>query len=82
MKLQAAPAFRFTRLKPKGLVQVLNQQSYLMGEYNQRTGKVCWQRVLLATQKTRIESWLLEHYPIHQGVSPNHKVFGAASGRG
>ena len=82
MKLQAASAFRFKRPNPKGLVQVLNQQSYLMGEYNQLTGKVCWQRVLLATERTRIESWLLEHYPIHQGVSPDLKAFGAASGRG
>jgi hypothetical protein len=80
MKLQVASAFRFKRLNPKGLVQVLNEQSYLMGEYNQLTGKVCWQRVVLATQKTKIESWLLEHYPIHPGVSSDHKAFGAASG--
>jgi hypothetical protein len=44
---------------------VLNEQSYLMGEYNQNTGKVSWQRVVLATQKNNIESWLLEHYPIN-----------------
>ena len=34
-----------------------------MGEYNQRTGKVSWQRILLATQKSDVETWLLEHYP-------------------
>jgi hypothetical protein len=63
MKPQATSAFHFKRLKPKGLIQVLNHDSYLMGEYNQHTGKVCWQRVVLATQKTNTESWLLEHYP-------------------
>ena len=65
MKPHVAPAFRFKRLHPNGPVQVLNQQSYLMGEYNQHTGKVSWQRILLATQKTGIESWLLEHYPVN-----------------
>jgi len=64
MKPHVVPAFRFKRLNPDGLVQVLNQQSYLMGEYNQRTGKVSWQRIVLATQKSNIESWLLEHYPV------------------
>jgi hypothetical protein len=65
MKPHIAAAFRFKRLYPNGPVQVLNEQSYLMGEYNQHTGKVSWQRVVLATQKNNIESWLLEHYPIN-----------------
>lgn len=64
MKPLLPTAFHFKRLKPKGLVQVLNQDSYLMGEYNQGTGKVSWQRVVLATQRANIESWLLEHYPV------------------
>jgi hypothetical protein len=65
MKPHIAPAFRFKRVRANGPVQVLNEQSYLMGEYNQHTGKVSWQRVVLATQKNNIESWLLEHYPIN-----------------
>ncbi len=60
----AIPAFRFERHKADGPVQVLNEKSYLMAEYNQRTGKVSWQRVVLATQKANIENWLLEHYPV------------------
>lgn len=55
--------FRFKRSKPDGTIQVFNERSYLMGEYNQRTGKVSWQRILLATQKSDVETWLLEHYP-------------------
>jgi len=65
MKAQAIPAFRFERHKVDGLVKVLNEKSYLMGEYNQHTGKVSWQRVVLATQKAHIETWLLEHYPVN-----------------
>jgi hypothetical protein len=60
----AVSAFQFRRPKPDGPVQVLNDKSYLMGEYNQRTGKVAWQRVVLASQKDHVESWLLEHYPV------------------
>ena len=51
MKPHIASAFHFKRLNPKGPVQVLNHQSYVMGEYNQSTGTVSWQRFLLATQK-------------------------------
>jgi hypothetical protein len=65
MKPQAAQSFRFTRPKPDGPVQVLNENSYLMAEYNQRTGKVSWQRIVLASQKVSIENWLLEHYPVN-----------------
>ena len=64
MKTQVNPSFRFERYKRDGAVRVLNEKSYLMAEYNQRTGKVSWQRVVLATQKASIESWLLEHYPV------------------
>ena len=65
MKPHVAPAFHFKRLNPIAPVQVLNHQSYLMGEYSQHTGKVSWQRMVLATQKTGIENWLLEHYPVN-----------------
>jgi len=56
--------FRFKRPKPDGPIQVFNDKSYLMGEYDQRTGKVSWQRVVLATQRKQVESWLQEHYPV------------------
>ena len=45
---------------------MFNEKSYLMGEYHQRTGKVSWYRVVLAAQKERVESWLLEHYPANR----------------
>ena len=56
--------FRFKRSEARGTIQVFNDKSYLMGEYNQRTGKVSWLRVVLATQKRHIEGWLEEHYPV------------------
>ena len=42
-----------------------------MAEYSERTGVVKWQRVVLATQKEKIEKWLFDHYPAHpQGQKP------------
>ncbi len=46
------------------LIHVLNEGSYVMGEYNERNGTVKWQRVVLATQREIIEKWLREHYPV------------------
>jgi hypothetical protein len=56
-------SFRFKRAKTDGLIEVLNEGSYVMAEYSERTGVVKWQRVVLAAQKEKIERWLGEHYP-------------------
>jgi hypothetical protein len=61
--------FRFKRTTPDGLVQVLNENSYVMALYNQSTGVASWQRVVLATQKAHVERWLEEHYPSKQNAS-------------
>jgi hypothetical protein len=45
-----------------------------MAEYSERTGIVKWQRVVLATQKEKIEKWLFDHYPAH-----THKAAKAAA---
>jgi hypothetical protein len=58
-------SYHFKRTKTDGLIQVLNQDSYVMAEYSERTGEVKWQRVVLATQRESIERWLGEHYPAH-----------------
>jgi len=42
---------------------VLNENSYVMAEYNERTGSVNWQRIVLASQREQIEKWLEDHYP-------------------
>lgn len=67
MKSHVIPSsFQFKRPNPSGPILVLNEKSYVMGEYNQRTGKMSWQRVMLASQKEHVESWMLEHYPVTQ----------------
>ena len=58
------PSFTFKRAKPEGLIQVLNEGSYLMAEYSERTGVVKWQRVVVTAQRERIEKWLGSHYPV------------------
>ena len=57
-------SYHFKRAKTDGLIQVLNEGSYVMAEYSERTGIVRWQRVVLANQKEKIEKWLGEHYPV------------------
>lgn len=64
-KHQAPPSsYHFKRAKTGGIIQVLNEGSYVMGEYSERTGEVKWQRVVLASQREKIEKWLGEHYPV------------------
>ena len=61
--------YYFRRSGSGGLIQVLNEGSYLMAEYSERTGAVKWQRVVLASQRQQIEEWLGEHYPIQAETS-------------
>lgn len=58
------PSYHFKRAKPDGLIEVLNEGSYVMAEYNERTGVVKWQRVVVAAQREKIEKWLGDHYPV------------------
>ena len=64
----APSSYHFKRTKPDGLILVLNEGSYVMAEYSERTGEVKWQRVVLATQKEKIEKWLGEHYPVQRAA--------------
>ena len=57
-------SYHFKRSKFDGLIEVLNEGLYVMAEYNERTGVVKWQRVVLASQREQIERWLGEHYPV------------------
>jgi hypothetical protein len=65
----ALSTFQFKRATTD-LIHVFNEGSYLMAEYNERTGVVKWQRVLLATQREVIENWLRERYPAHRAAEP------------
>ena len=57
-------SYHFKRAKTDGLIEVLNEGSYVMAEYSERTGVVKWQRMVLATQREKIEKWLGDHYPV------------------
>ena len=63
-KYKTAPrSYRFQRARTRGIVEVLDENSYVMAEYSERTGSVQWQRMVLASQREQIEKWLEEHYP-------------------
>jgi hypothetical protein len=56
-------SYRFQRSRTPGIIEVLNENSYVMAEYSERTGSVKWQRMVLASQREQIEKWLEDHYP-------------------
>ena len=45
-------------------VHVFNADHYLMADYNTRTGRISWQRVVAASQRESVEKWLRENYPM------------------
>jgi hypothetical protein len=59
----ALRSYRFQRARTPGIIEVLNENSYVMAEYSVRTGSVKWQRMVLASQREQIEKWLDAHYP-------------------
>jgi hypothetical protein len=61
--------YHFKRSKIEGVIQVLNEGSYVMAEYSERTGVVRWQRVVMASQRDRIEKLLRERYPRTERVA-------------
>jgi hypothetical protein len=58
----ALSSYRFQRARTPGIIEVLNENSYVMAEYRQRTGSVKWQRLVVASQRAQIEKWLEDHY--------------------
>ncbi len=58
-----ASNYHCRRAKPDGIIQVLNENSYVMAEYSEKTGVMRWHRVVLATQKAAIEQWVISQYP-------------------
>jgi hypothetical protein len=52
------------RFRPDSIVSVLTGNSYVVAEYDERTGDIRWQRVVNASQKEGIYNWLREHFPV------------------
>lgn len=52
------------RFRSEGPISVLTTTQYVVAEYDERTGDIRWQRVVNASQKEGIYSWLREHFPV------------------
>ncbi|HLG98854.1 MAG TPA: hypothetical protein VKX49_21255 [Bryobacteraceae bacterium] len=77
-------SYHFKRAKTDGLIEVLNEGSYVMAEYSERTGILKWQRVVMTSQREKIEKWLREHYPVQKTApppAPARKLAKSASNR-
>src|SRR3954452_7887323 len=51
------------RFRQDAIVSVLTGNSYVVAEYDERTGDIRWQRVVNASQREGIYNWLREHFP-------------------
>jgi len=56
------------RFRQDCVVSVLTGNSYVVAEYDERTGDIRWQRVVNASQKEGIYNWLREHFPVKVAV--------------
>ena len=56
-------SFHFRPVDSGKLILVLNADSYVMAEYNMRTGETSWQRFVQAPQREKVETWLTQTYP-------------------
>jgi len=61
------------RHKPDGPISVLTTNSYVVGEYDARTGDIRWGRVVLASQKVQIQNYLHRHFPPTTSTPPPPK---------
>jgi hypothetical protein len=63
-------SFHFKPVDSGKLILVLNADSYVMAEYNMRTGETVWQRFVQATQREKVETWLIQSYPAQPAAKP------------
>jgi hypothetical protein len=52
------------RMRRDSIVSVLTGNSYVVAEYDERSGDIRWQRVVNASQREGIYNWLREHFPV------------------
>ena len=58
------------RFRADSVISVLTGNSYVVAEYDERTGDIRWQRVVNASQKEGIHNWLREHFPVKVTPAP------------
>jgi len=65
--------YRCGRSKTNNLINVYNENSYVMAEYNETSGALVWHRAVLAAQKAIIENWLHSHFQPRKDQSQTKK---------
>jgi len=61
-------AYYCGRFRQDWVISVLTGNSYVVAEYDERTGDIRWQRVVNATQREGIHNWLREHFPVKKAA--------------
>ena len=55
--------YHLYRPRPEGAVVVVNQDGFVMAEYDQTTGATAWLRVVAATKRDSVEQRLANQFP-------------------
>ena len=72
------------RIRQNSTISVLTGNSYVVAEYDERTGDIKWHRVVNASQKEGIYHWLRDHFPLkvdppQQAATPVRRSRSAAA---
>src|SRR4051812_10056252 len=75
--------YRLYRPRAEGAVAVVNQDGFLMAEYDQTTGATAWLRVVAATKRDSVEQRLAQQFPaITERSAAAHKSRSKSGGGG
>jgi hypothetical protein len=55
-------SYKCIRGHREGLVEVLNENLFRMAEYNQRTRRFIWMRVLPISEREAVEEWVRSQF--------------------
>jgi hypothetical protein len=55
-------SYKCVRSQREGPVRILNENSFSMAEYNQRTGRFVWMRILPINQREAVEEWVRSQF--------------------
>ena len=78
--IELIDGFKCSR-RADGVIIVTNSLNYVMGEYYDSTGTTKWHRVVLATIREKMETYIVENYPVRKVLGLSFPFATACRGR-
>ena len=73
-------SYHCQRAKHGSLINVFNQDWYLMALYDEHTGIATWHRLVSAPQRALLEAWVRQQFPVIPKTTSSSQ--GGRGGRG